>query len=178
MVHWVGFSPVPRVLPAFSSFFACHFWCCFSSSYLFPPSFFASSPSSPSPGYDLTDKSLVSLAEGCPGLKTVTFPFVSNLTDKAVVALAKGCPHIAEVNFKFCVNLTDAAVDALVEHCSELTSENVELSCCAKLSGDAMQKFPSNDQLFMDWNGWTLLSSLFHPASLEKEKKDSKAVSS
>jgi len=100
--------------------------------------------------YDLTDKSLVSLAEGCPGLKTVTFPFVSNLTDKAVVALAKGCPHIAEVNFKFCVNLTDAAVDALVEHCSELTSENVELSCCAKLSGDAMQKFPSNDQLFMD----------------------------
>lgn len=71
----------------------------------------------------------------CKELRVVNLSESRNLTDAAVTILAENCKELREVNLSECRNLTDAAVFALVMHCKKLQQVNV--SACPNITGAA-----------------------------------------
>ena len=51
-----------------------------------------------------------------------------NVTDTSVVALAEHCPGMEEIHLNWCENITDTSVIALAEHCQLL--KEIRLVMC------------------------------------------------
>ena len=98
---------------------------------------------------NITDKSVVALAEQCPGLKEIWLDECSNITDTSVVALAERCAGLTKITLIDCSNITDTSVVALVEHCPELTK--IDLWGCSitataeQLLRDSLFEYDSDD---------------------------------
>lgn len=70
--------------------------------------------------WQVTDKSLQSIADGCPGLTTLAVASLGNVTDIGFAALAAGCPRLLAINMTKCTEVTDKTLHALSEHCADL----------------------------------------------------------
>lgn len=103
---------------------------------------------------------LLSVAQGCPKLKTLHTHFIWNINDDSVVLLAKSCTFLQKVSFEKGAKFTDASLMAigdncpllkfaLFKECDELTKDGVlylitsciymetlEITCCRGIGLD------------------------------------------
>ena len=85
----------------------------------------------------ITDVSIVAMAESCPWLQRVDLSGKdwgnpSKITDVAIVALAKKCARLKSVNLRLCTLITDVSIVAFAGSCPLLKSVNLE--CCSLLT--------------------------------------------
>ncbi len=91
---------------------------------------------------ELTDVSIVNLAEYCKGLTSVNLDSCSKLTDNSIKALAENCKGLIEVNLGACYPLTNSSIKALAENCKGLVSVN--LSNCGQLTDNGIKVLAEN----------------------------------
>ncbi|CAI0625003.1 unnamed protein product [Linum tenue] len=60
------------------------------------------------------DVGVMSLAYGCPDLRTLDLCGCVCITDDSVIALANRCPHLTSLGLYYCQNITDRAMYSLV----------------------------------------------------------------
>ncbi|CAN1234687.1 F-box protein SKP2A [Linum perenne] len=60
------------------------------------------------------DIGVMSLAYGCPKLRTLDLCGCVFITDDSVIALANRCPHLTSLGLYYCRNITDRAIYSLV----------------------------------------------------------------
>eukprot|EP00037_Helgoeca_nana_P022209 m.226237 g.226237 ORF g.226237 m.226237 type:complete len:599 (-) comp25926_c0_seq1:337-2133(-) len=82
--------------------------------------------------FDITDMGLISLACSCPHLTEIDLSGARHLTDTSIAILAERCPQLSAVSFGWCDRLTDASIAALATRCPNLAS--VVFIGCTKLS--------------------------------------------
>ena len=86
---------------------------------------------------NITDTSVIAVAEQCAGLKSIDLGGCCNITDTSVVALAEHCPGLTKIDLGYCSNITDTSVVALAEHCPEL--KEINLGGCENITDTSKQ---------------------------------------
>nr|AFK38427.1 unknown [Lotus japonicus] len=57
----------------------------------------------------------MSLAYGCPDLRSIDLCGCIRITDDSVIALANNCPHLRSLGLYYCQNITDRAMYCLAQ---------------------------------------------------------------
>jgi F-box and leucine-rich repeat protein GRR1 len=87
----------------------------------------------------LTDRTMMTVAEHCIRLQGLNVTGCRKLTDAAIVAIAQNCRHLKRLKFNNCVQLTDKAIMNIARHCSNLLEidlyglQNLESSAVTEL---------------------------------------------
>jgi F-box/leucine-rich repeat protein 2/20 len=76
----------------------------------------------------ITDDVMMTIAENCPEMLSLTLSTATILTDDSVTYLARYCPALVHLNLSECTELTDASVLALAAHCPGLRTVNLASS--------------------------------------------------
>jgi hypothetical protein len=79
---------------------------------------------------NITDTSVIAIADNCGGLRSIDLSGCRNITDAAIIALADGCVGLVWISMALCDNITDAAIIALA-NCDYLQACN---SVCTKVT--------------------------------------------
>ena len=83
----------------------------------------------------ISDQSLLSLAEFCPLLETLDVAFCHQLTSDAFVVLAQKCPKISQLNLCLVESFGDSALSAIANN-GKLVDINVR--GCQQLSDESL----------------------------------------
>ena len=74
---------------------------------------------------NVTDESIIALAESCPDLSLVRIDGCRRLTDKSVIALATYCPGLEVFSVVECLGISDKGMCVLAESCQGLKAVNI-----------------------------------------------------
>jgi F-box/leucine-rich repeat protein 2/20 len=100
---------------------------------------------------DVTDISILCIAQGCPNLKILMIlmcgmvlaapfnnPTSINITDLSIIDIAEKCPLLEAVDFGYCTNMTDASMIIIANMCPKIRS--IKLAECRNISDAAIMK--------------------------------------
>ncbi|CAJ0651099.1 10059_t:CDS:2 [Entrophospora sp. SA101] len=79
----------------------------------------------------ITDKGITAIASKCKGLRR-------DITDKSVIDLAENCPHLLELDLTSCHQITGDAIQSVFENCSQL--RELRLAYCRYLTEEPFIK--------------------------------------
>eukprot|EP00935_MAST-01C_sp_MAST-1C-sp1_P001149 g1149.t1 len=85
---------------------------------------------------DVTDESVLSLAQWCSGIHTIRLDGCTLLTDESVVSLAQHCTGIQLINLAGCPLLTDKSVVLLAQHCTSI--HKIGIGGCPLLTDESV----------------------------------------
>ena len=80
----------------------------------------------------ITDAGIIALVEKCPLLQTIHIPYCSDITDNAIIAIAQNCRLLLHLNLRHVYNVTNTAMSAIALHCPQLLS--IDLVFCNKVT--------------------------------------------
>ena len=106
----------------------------------------------------ITDASVIALANRCHGLTTIILSYCENITDASVMALAERCPGLTRIGLYGCTRITDASVMALADTCPGLTL--IGLTECTNITDVSVTALAENCPRLnvIGLNGCTLLT--------------------
>jgi hypothetical protein len=73
-------------------------------------------------GPDVTDAGVISVANGCPNLHTISLSGCPNVTDISVIKIAGTYPNLRSLDLTCCFTITNASIIKLAEGCPHLHS--------------------------------------------------------
>ena len=98
-------------------------------------------------GIELSDASVIELAEQCPNLTDLDGVQCASLTDASVYALARCCPKLRMLTLDKCFLVTEAALSEIMLRCTSL----IKLHVCARtISADAVRRLHSIQKRFSE----------------------------
>jgi len=78
--------------------------------------------------HQITDQSLIVIAQHCPQLELIDISSCRLVTDQAIIALARNCKKLRHISAPNCLKITDTSLSALGHEAHNLSHLNVE--CC------------------------------------------------
>ncbi|XP_060073540.1 uncharacterized protein LOC132553322 [Ylistrum balloti] len=90
------------------------------------------------PGRNITDNGLMSLARGCPRLKCLVINKCPGVGSTGLIEIAEQCRDLEEIQVAECLSVTDASVIAFAKNC--LSLRIVNLNSCLQITSEAVNK--------------------------------------
>ncbi|KYQ96957.1 leucine-rich repeat-containing protein (LRR) [Tieghemostelium lacteum] len=84
----------------------------------------------------LTDNSFTSIPN-CPSMEQLILEACYNLTDQSVISIANHMPKLTKLSLKGCKFITDKSIDYLVRRCTMI--RDFKLSRCHSITGDSLR---------------------------------------
>jgi Leucine Rich repeat len=82
--------------------------------------------------HHITDAGITALVEKCPLLQTIDIQYCCNITDTALIAIALKCRHLLHINLRNLNNITNTAMSAIALNCPQLLS--IDLVFCNEVT--------------------------------------------
>ncbi|KAE9416881.1 hypothetical protein Angca_004313 [Angiostrongylus cantonensis] len=92
----------------------------------------------------ITDRSLISLSQGCKMLTDVELSGCSLLTDAGFIQLARHCKGLARMDLEDCSLITDATIHSLSTNCNGLSE--LSLSHCELITDESIHCLCTNNK--------------------------------
>ena len=68
---------------------------------------------------NLTDASIITLAQCCPDLHTIYFTNLKRITDDSIIAITKYCTKLTSLNLPGCHHISDVSISSILQHCKK-----------------------------------------------------------
>ena len=68
---------------------------------------------------NLTDASIITLAQHCPELHTIYFTNLKRITDDSILAITKYCTKLTNLNLPGCHHISDLSLSSIIQHCKK-----------------------------------------------------------
>ena len=88
---------------------------------------------------------LMTIANGCPQLRSLNITCSGNITDEGIRALASGCPQLQSLNIRSCGNITDEGIRAVATGCTQLQS--LDISNCRNITDAGIRALATRCQI-------------------------------
>merc|ERR1719174_1304750 len=81
---------------------------------------------------ELTDPSIIALANACKSLVTLDLQCCYQLTDPSILAIAENCKSLEKLDVGACSKLTDPSIIAIADNCKSL--EKLIVAGCTQVT--------------------------------------------
>ena len=83
----------------------------------------------------ISDDGLITIAEHCPNLQLIDLA-VGLITDASIISISTLFPRLKSLNLESCQRITDASIISISTHCTGLKTLN--LSCCQQITNTSI----------------------------------------
>jgi hypothetical protein len=85
----------------------------------------------------MNDDGVITICKGSgENLEHLNLTYCSDITDKSLIAIANHCPKLTSIILWGCYNITDVGLEALANGCPSINTLN--LKCCKKVSNQGV----------------------------------------